>query len=100
MTPYQRACKNSLDVQDACNISGVLHSFLEDLAAVRAHPGNSGTDWIRRHPVVVLYVDKLFDMVGRPEYTDYAHAHDYCRDVLDQANANHPSEASACPTPT
>ncbi len=53
MTDYQRAHRNALDVQDACNLVAVVNQFQRDLKALRDEPTCTGTDWIRAHAVVL-----------------------------------------------
>lgn len=52
---YRRA----LIVQDACNLSGVVKSLAELVSRLWKEPDCTGTDYINRHPLVVLYVNKL-----------------------------------------
>lgn len=56
-------CRDALQVQDACNIGGVSHSYHEVLVSLRNAKG-----WdvkLGSHPAVVLFQDKLDDMLGR-----------------------------------
>ncbi len=53
--------QDAIDVQDACNLSGVVHSLdicVSDLWEL-AHKMKKGTDWVNQHPIVQMYVDKL-----------------------------------------
>ena len=53
-------------VQDACNLSGVVHSFsrgLEKLWGIARVLGE-GTDWVNRHPFSRLYADKVRDLTA------------------------------------
>ena len=61
--------QEALDVQDASNLSGVIHGFsraVNDLFDL----GVRG-DSLRAHPVVLAWLDKINDMVGRemPDWT-------------------------------
>lgn len=81
MTPYRRAHKNALDVQDACNFSGVLLAFARDMEAVREHmhaTGGFNTRAFALHPVAILYMDKLADLQGRPGTDELSEAWDAC----------------------
>lgn len=73
---YRRAHQNALDVQNACNLSGVVHSLVRDIQTLRDSPDCTGTSWINRHPVVLWYVDKLVDLTGRPDSTELSRAYD------------------------
>jgi hypothetical protein len=55
----KEAAQMALDVQDACNLSGVVHSFAEVVTALRNSPECTGTDWVNEHPIVTLFLDKL-----------------------------------------
>lgn len=98
MTPYERACKNAVDVQNACNFSGVLFSFAEDIRAVIDHLRETGaysTPAVAVHPVCVLYMDKLRDLQGRPGFEEFSAAHEACERVGAGAGAG--EEATCCP---
>ena len=56
--------QSAIDVQDACNLSGVARSFAELLPRVwaEAHEGSHGTAWVNEHPICVLYTNKMMDL--------------------------------------
>jgi hypothetical protein len=59
--------RNALDVQDACNLSGVVHSFSRDIMRLRAllsEEPDFSTDKLNRHPVSVLYSSKIASLTG------------------------------------
>lgn len=62
----QRAARTALDVQNACNLTGVLHSFLAAAQAVRTESDRlgKGTDWINQHPICFMFADKIGSLVG------------------------------------
>jgi hypothetical protein len=63
---YQELAQQALDVQDACNLSGVVHSFAKamDVLWAEARERNKGTAWINQHPIVSLFLDKLASLNG------------------------------------
>lgn len=69
--------QEALDVQDACNLSGVARGFgraMADLARVVPF------DQRRTHPITVLWIDKLNDMTGRVDgFTAFSAAYDTCK---------------------
>lgn len=73
----QQAAKDALAVQDACNLSGVAHSFLVAVQAVNAEASRigEGTEWRNNHPIIRLYVDKLASLAGMQGLITNAH---YC----------------------
>ena len=48
------------EVQDACNLSGVVHSYSRAMKALWeiANEFGYGTSWVNNHPVAALYADK------------------------------------------
>jgi hypothetical protein len=60
----KQAARDAIAVQNACNASGVIHSLLEAIQAIReANPGIS-TREVNTHPIVVLFVSKLQSLCG------------------------------------
>jgi len=54
--------KEALDVQDACNLSGVAHGFARAMTDLGEH--TNGTDARNKHPVAVLWADKIAHLTG------------------------------------
>jgi|GEM_PF-2361523 len=79
----RQAARDALDVQDACNLSGVAHSFLQAVQAVNAEMRDrgEGTEWRNNHPIIRLYVDKLASMAGVQGWTDLSGAYAECREI-------------------
>jgi len=82
MNIYQTA----LDVQDACNLSGVVHSFSQVITEVwkEAREKGQGTAYVNSHPVVLLFIDKLASLSGYNSDDSMAKAYG---SVYDQAQA-------------
>ncbi len=75
----------ALAVQDACNLSGVVHSYsraMTDLWDLARRVGG-GTEWVNTHPVAVLYADKVRHLSGLDErvFAAYQTAHDIVNGV-------------------
>jgi hypothetical protein len=72
----QELAQQALDVQDACNLSGVVHSFSRsmDVLWAEARANNHGTDWINTHPIVTLFIDKLASLNRTQFDTDAIYA--------------------------
>jgi hypothetical protein len=77
----QQAAKTALECQDACNLSGVLASFKEIVHEViwpEARRLGKGTEWVNTHPIVTLFLSKLWSLNrGYYEY-DYPRASETC----------------------
>jgi hypothetical protein len=63
----QDAAREAIIVQDAVNLSGVLHSFSEIVSEVvwpEARKQGKGTDFVNRHPIVTLFLSTLASLNG------------------------------------
>ena len=56
--------KDAIQVQDACNLSGVVISFAEVTKRLNNDPEYTGTAWVRNHPISQLYAAKIADLCG------------------------------------
>jgi len=59
-------CRKAIEVQDACNLSAVVHSMdetMSDLWAMARALGK-GTDWVNNHPICRLYASKIAHLTG------------------------------------
>ena len=74
--------KEALQVQDACNLSGVVHSF----ARILGEMVESGmdTDTYNRHPVSILFARKISSLTGAYADDDVNKAWDTCEDMVRQ----------------
>lgn len=53
-------------VGGACNVSGLVHSLsraMSDLWAIAGERG-LGTDWVNKHPVLLLYLEQINYLSG------------------------------------
>jgi hypothetical protein len=73
-------CNQAIMVQDACNISGVLNSYYEIVCNLRKIKGYEPINW-NRHPAVLLFQDKVDDMLYRP-MEERKYMFDHYTDVL------------------
>lgn len=82
---WKEMAQEALAVQDACNLSGVVHSFSTIITEVRTRldsEGKGGTDNVNTHPVCVLFSDKVAHLTGTQHFGDdkvslaYNWAHD------------------------
>jgi hypothetical protein len=49
----------ALQVQDACNLSGVVHAWSRSIRRLREIRPELGTDAINKHPINVMFSDKV-----------------------------------------
>ena len=60
----QQAAQSALDVQDACNGSGVIFALARAMQAICDSSDRGGTDHRNQHPIVKLYLYKLAELAG------------------------------------
>jgi len=64
-TALQEAAQTALDIQQAVNLSGALHSLNEILSLVlwpEARRLGRGTEFVNTHPIVTLFLHKLMTL--------------------------------------
>lgn len=54
--------QEALDVQDACNLSGVAQAFGRAMSGLCSHVPNTSTR--NTHPIAVLWADKIAHLTG------------------------------------
>jgi hypothetical protein len=76
----QEAAATALQVQDACNLSGVLRTWGTDVRDAVNAACTLGTDQRNHHPVHVLFANKLADLTGQScgDVESYGVAYDAC----------------------
>jgi hypothetical protein len=60
----QQAAQQALDIQDACNLSGVAFAFGRAMQAVCDAGRDKGTDWRNSHPIVTMHLLKMCELNG------------------------------------
>lgn len=60
----QTLAQDSLDVQNASNLSGVVHSFSRAMTDLRECLPGIGTTALNTHPICVLWADKIAHLTG------------------------------------
>ena len=74
MRTEKELIKEAIDVQNACNLSGVVNSFskaIADLWVIAREEGGKGTAWINQHRVSRLYADKIKSLSGDIIFGDF-----------------------------
>lgn len=63
---YKRQAQIALDIQDACNSSGIVYSFVDAMNVLSNYCSyyGYGTEWKNNHPIVTLYLSKLASLNG------------------------------------
>ena len=57
----------AMDLQDACNLSGIVHTFsdvMKDLRGILSKEENFSTEILNKHPICVLFTGKIASLTG------------------------------------
>jgi hypothetical protein len=73
--------KEAISVQDACNLSGVVHSFSRAMTDLRGIVGGM----VNHHPIAIVWADKVASLTGIQDFgNDVAlEAHRIVSDLAD-----------------
>jgi len=76
--------KLAIDVQSACNLSGVVFSFSRVMNKIckEAEKNKHGTDWKNNHPICRLFAEQIYHLTREK---DYFEAHNECDNFLKQS---------------
>lgn len=74
MRTEQELIKEALEVQNACNLSGVVHSFSKAMSDLweLANKEGKGTTWVNTHRVSRLFADKILSLSGAVKLGDFS----------------------------
>lgn len=72
--------QEALDIQNACNLSGVIHAWNRSISDLRRLFPAASTDWINQHPVNKMFASKVHDLtrMGLSDMDAYDKAHEEC----------------------
>lgn len=82
-----RDYKNAILVQDACNLSGVVHSFSQAMTKIWATleaEGEASTDAANSHPIAVLYASKVASLTGCSNLGSFSEAYNICNRLSEE----------------
>jgi hypothetical protein len=93
---FKQAAQQALDVQDACNLSGVVFAFARAMQAVcdESQRIGTGTDWRNSHPIVTMHLLKLCELngCGSTLHESYDRAEIACRELAAQVESEVPAQ--------
>jgi hypothetical protein len=81
MKSLQELAREAILIQDACNLSGLVHDFPDVLNTLREIYPTSQS--IAYHPIVKLWVSKIHDLAGMglSDQDRYSDAYKACREM-------------------
>jgi hypothetical protein len=82
----QKLAQDAINVQDTCNMSGVVRGFNEALTQLREILQNDkqfGSDVIAKHPITRMWASKIHDLAGMglSDMDRYSEAYAACRKI-------------------
>lgn len=84
MRTIKELAKEALDVQDACNLSAVVHTFskvVTELRELMRDVGTFSTDNFNRHPIIIMYSSKIASLCGSENATEFSSAYAWVEDM-------------------
>jgi hypothetical protein len=77
----KQLAQEALDVQNACNLCGVVQSFARAMIDLGEH--TKGTDERNTHPISVLWADKVAHLTGTQSFGNdvVTKAYSICHDL-------------------
>lgn len=81
MRTIKDLAREALDVQDACNLSGVVHAFsrcMTELRVILEAEGKFSTDKLNTHPIAIMYSSKIASLTGSED--KFSHAYNWVCD--------------------
>jgi len=73
----QELAQEALDIQDACNLSGVVHAFSRVVTQLRELHPRISTDVINTHPICVMYASKIVSLTRCESTVAFGLAYDW-----------------------
>ena len=74
--------QEAIDVQDGCNLSGIVHSFSRAITRLREiarAEGWEGTDAINRHPICLLFSSKIASLTYSESGEEFHRAYEWAK---------------------
>lgn len=87
MRTLQDLAREALEVQDACNLSGVVHAFSRAITELREILRNDGivdTGAINQHPICKMWASKIHDLarMGLSDHERFRVAYEACEEIV------------------
>lgn len=86
MKTLKDLAQDALNVQDACNLSGVVHSFSQALTDLRANLPNAHTEEINQHPIAVMYSSKIQSLTNAGSTPAFLRAYNKVCEIAEKVN--------------
>lgn len=84
MKTIQQLAQEAIEVQDACNLSGVVHAWSRSMTRLCELLPDLGTAGRNQHPINVLFSSKVASLTRSEDSDTFSKAYDACRQLAEQ----------------
>lgn len=79
----KRDYEDAINVQDACNLSGVVQAWAKVMSKIwdEARAQSAGTQFVNEHPINVMFASKVASLTGCESFTSFASAYERCKRI-------------------
>ena len=83
----KRDYEDAINVQDACNLSGVVRSWAKVMSKIwdEARARGAGTQFVNEHPINVMYASKVASLTGAGDSFQFSTAYVACQERIKEA---------------
>jgi len=83
MRTLQELAQETIAVQDACNLTGVVHGMSRAMTNLRELFPGEGTDFFNHHPISRMWADKIYSLTnGLDIGGDERSAYEWCKEIV------------------
>ncbi len=84
MSKMQRAAQHAIQVQNSCDLSGVIRQWNEIVIDLweEANRQGRGTEWVNRHPINKLFANKVVQLTQLDE-SKFGLDYEWVKEVAD-----------------
>lgn len=75
MKTLKEMFQTALDVQNASNLSGVVHAFSHTMTELRERLPNASTQELNQHPIAILFSSKIASLTHSEDGMSFANAY-------------------------
>ncbi len=85
MTTLKQLAREAIEIQGTCNLCGLVAAFPAVTANLRHLYPSYETKFYNGHPIVKLWVSKMYDLAGMglSNVDRYTKAYECCRDIAE-----------------
>lgn len=91
MKTMAELAQEAIEIQDACNLGGLVHGWSRSMSDLQDHLRQEGTRSVNEHPISKLWASKIHDLarMGLSDYDAFSKAYDECKKLAAQGDVDH-----------